>query len=33
VKNTSGDVLKSVDLTPNVEDWEWDGTFSDASFD
>jgi hypothetical protein len=33
VKNTSGDVLKSVDLTPNVEDWEWDGTFSDASFE
>lgn len=33
VKNGSGDVLKSVDLTPNVEDWEWDGTFSKASFE
>jgi DNA-binding protein YbaB len=33
VKNGSGDVLKSVDLTPNVTDWDWDGTFSDASFE
>jgi hypothetical protein len=33
VKNGSGDILKSVDLTPNVEDWEWDGTFSEASFE
>jgi hypothetical protein len=33
VKNGSGDVLKSVDLTPNVEDWEWDGTFSEANFE
>jgi hypothetical protein len=33
VKNGSGDALKSVDLTPNVEDWEWDGTFSEANFE
>ena len=33
VKDASGDVLNTVDLTPNVEDWEWDGTFSEANFE
>ncbi len=33
VKNASGYVINSVDLTPNVEDWSWDGTFSDAIFE
>ncbi len=33
VKNASGDALSTVDLTPNVEDWSWDGTFSEASFE
>jgi hypothetical protein len=32
VKNANGDALNTVDLTPNVEDWNWDGTFSDAEF-
>jgi hypothetical protein len=33
VKNSDGEALKTVDLTPNVEDWNWDGTFSDAEFE
>ena len=32
VKNANGDALNTVDLTPNVEDWNWDGTFSEAEF-
>jgi hypothetical protein len=33
VKNSNGKVLKSVDLTPNVEDLNWNGTFSGANFE
>lgn len=32
VKNKQGVNLSSVDLTPNVENLAWDGTFSDAIF-
>lgn len=33
VKNKSGEILDSVDLTPNVSSLEWNGTFSDAVFE
>jgi len=32
VKSQNGKILKSVDLTPNLENFDWDGTFSAATF-